>query len=211
METMWYYVKNGTDKLGPVAESELLGLASSGQVLPSDLVWCEGMSDWLPMNTVPALSGQPAQAAAPAGAVYPTGALPQQMGHAAAPRAEIPAGLVGWMSFVGVMNIIGGALTCFAGVLSIITIIGPILYIPMGVLLIVAGVALNAGKAAIVNATSFDAHVGLFLEKIKRFLVIQGVFYIISMVLTAIGIVVMLFMIFGMGMSFQDMMESGQY
>ena len=59
METMWYYVKNGTDKTGPVPESELLTLASSGQVLPTDLVWSEGMTDWLPLNSVPALTGQP--------------------------------------------------------------------------------------------------------------------------------------------------------
>ena len=190
-------------------ESELLGLASSGQVMPSDLVWSEGMSDWLPMNTVPALTGQPG--AAPVGDYPVAGALPHQMQQAGAPRAEIPAGLAGWMSFVGVMTIIYGGLCCLVGVISVITIIGPIIYIPMGVLLIVAGVALTAGKAALLNATSFDSHVLLFMEKIKRFLVIQGVFYIISLVFTAIAIVAVLFAIFGMGMSFQDMMEAGQY
>ena len=187
METMWHYVKNGTDNFGPVSESELLSLASSGQISPTDLVWSEGMPDWLAMNCVPALTGHPA--AAPlqtAGSVLP-GVGPAQSRPSAAFRpasraAEIPAGLGGWMKFVGIMNIIGGSITCFFGVVSIITIIGPIIYVPTGVLLILAGTALTAGKSALLNADSFDPHIALFLEKLKRFMVIQGVFYIFSLI-----------------------------
>lgn len=47
----WYYSKNGT-QLGPVAQGELLAKLSSGEVAQSDLVWKEGMADWLPASQV---------------------------------------------------------------------------------------------------------------------------------------------------------------
>ncbi|MES2439429.1 MAG: CD225/dispanin family protein [Verrucomicrobiota bacterium] len=51
----WYYSKNGT-QLGPVAEGELRAKLASGEISPADLVWKEGMSDWLPSARVPELA-----------------------------------------------------------------------------------------------------------------------------------------------------------
>ncbi|HQU44002.1 MAG TPA: GYF domain-containing protein, partial [Pirellulales bacterium] len=45
MRLDWYYVK-GADKHGPVTIAKLRELAVVGQLLPSDLVWCEGMGEW---------------------------------------------------------------------------------------------------------------------------------------------------------------------
>lgn len=191
MEPMWYYVKNGTDRMGPVPESELLGLAASGEVLPGDLVWSEGMADWQPVSAVPALTGRPAPEP---GYVPDAGYAPSPQPYApshGAPLSRIPPGLPGWMSFVGTMNIIGGVFTCLAGLVLIITIIAPLFYLPLGILLILAGTALHAGKDAIRNAASFDGQVAVFLEKVKRFMVIQGVFYIISLVMTVIFAVIL--------------------
>ncbi len=42
----WYYSKNGT-QLGPVEESELRAKLGSGEISAADLVWRDGMSDWL--------------------------------------------------------------------------------------------------------------------------------------------------------------------
>ena len=42
----WYYSKNGT-QLGPVEESELRAKLGSGEIAAADLVWRDGMSDWL--------------------------------------------------------------------------------------------------------------------------------------------------------------------
>lgn len=47
----WYYSKNGT-QLGPVAQSELISKLASGEVSPSDLVWKDGMADWIPAAQV---------------------------------------------------------------------------------------------------------------------------------------------------------------
>jgi len=48
----WYYLKNGEQK-GPVSKEFIAELAKSGQLQRTDLVWTEGMKDWLPAETVP--------------------------------------------------------------------------------------------------------------------------------------------------------------
>jgi len=47
----WYYSKNGT-QLGPVEQHELLAKIAAGEVTPSDLVWREGLPDWVPCGQV---------------------------------------------------------------------------------------------------------------------------------------------------------------
>lgn len=47
----WYYSKNGT-QLGPVAQGELISKLASGEVSPADLVWKDGMGDWIPASQV---------------------------------------------------------------------------------------------------------------------------------------------------------------
>ena len=57
----WFYEKDGEQK-GPVSESTLRGLLADGTIRPTNLVWREGMADWLPYAsalepTPPAASG----------------------------------------------------------------------------------------------------------------------------------------------------------
>ncbi len=47
----WYYAKNGS-QLGPVEQGELLAKISSGEISQSDMVWREGLGDWLPVSKV---------------------------------------------------------------------------------------------------------------------------------------------------------------
>lgn len=100
----WYYSEQGQQK-GPVSESELQSLVSNGTVQPSDLIWREGMTDWLPVGQVPEISGSAPAAAPPAAPVSPAapaapinpyaspaagGAAPQHRG----PTPDIPNNLV---------------------------------------------------------------------------------------------------------------------
>lgn len=48
----WYYAK-GKNKVGPVSESEIRMLISTGTVLPSDLVWNETLEDWIEASNLP--------------------------------------------------------------------------------------------------------------------------------------------------------------
>jgi hypothetical protein len=60
----WYYSKDGM-QLGPVTDAEIRGKIASGEISPSDLVWKEGMRDWLPAGQVGELSALTKTAANP--------------------------------------------------------------------------------------------------------------------------------------------------
>jgi hypothetical protein len=45
----WYYTTNGTQR-GPVSGEELNRLARNGQLKAGDLVWRDGMPDWIPLG-----------------------------------------------------------------------------------------------------------------------------------------------------------------
>ena len=152
MDRLWFYTKSGTtDKQGPIAEPALRNLVSNGSLGPQDLVWTEGMPEWKPLGAIPDLrAGIPAT---------------PMMG------AALPDGLLGWMSFVAIMNIIGGiflAVSCF-GILN-------------GVLQIVAGTALLAAKNALAGVGFVDAGLSLFFVKLKTFMQMTGIVFIIGLV-----------------------------
>jgi hypothetical protein len=46
----WFYAKDD-QRLGPVSEQELKGLATDGKLKPGDLVWRDGMPDWVEART----------------------------------------------------------------------------------------------------------------------------------------------------------------
>lgn len=53
---MWYYSKNGM-QMGPLSQEEIALKAKGGEILASDLVWKEGMTDWKPLAQVSELQG----------------------------------------------------------------------------------------------------------------------------------------------------------
>jgi hypothetical protein len=62
---MWHYAQDGQRK-GPVSDDDLRRMAAEGSLKPSDLVWREGMSDWLPASEATGFQfGSPAAPAAP--------------------------------------------------------------------------------------------------------------------------------------------------
>ncbi len=65
----WYYLKDG-QQLGPISADEITQKKASGELQGTDLVWKEGMPDWLAIDTVPefqsAAVAPQTQAASPA-------------------------------------------------------------------------------------------------------------------------------------------------
>lgn len=103
----WYYSKNAV-QLGPVTEAELRAKGISGEVLPTDLVWREGMADWMAFGQVPEFQG-----AAVVPQAHPYGAagsvsMPQPSAYAPAYSQKIPNYL--WQSIVATVL---GAITCW--------------------------------------------------------------------------------------------------
>ena len=50
----WYYTQSG-QKSGPIQGSDLKRLAVAGKIVPTDMVWREGMSEWSPASRVEGL------------------------------------------------------------------------------------------------------------------------------------------------------------
>jgi|694.fasta_scaffold28470_2 hypothetical protein len=63
--TKWYYAKNGS-RNGPVEPDEIKRLFQSGEIKPDDLVWEEGMPDWVRAGSVLQAAPPPLTTSAPA-------------------------------------------------------------------------------------------------------------------------------------------------
>ena len=50
----WYYAKNGHQN-GPLPTEDMIDRIAMGEIAQSDLAWCEGMGDWLPVAEIPQL------------------------------------------------------------------------------------------------------------------------------------------------------------
>lgn len=99
----WYYSK-GQTRMGPLNWDALVRLAGDGVVSPTDLVWSEGMPDWVQASQVPGLAGPPPlppQAYAPR-----PGTSPQKnLGDDPAMRMLIPVGRSGWAIAAGYLGL----------------------------------------------------------------------------------------------------------
>jgi hypothetical protein len=75
----WHYLV-GEQQVGPVSQQQVLDALQRGEITGQAYVWTEGMADWMPLASVPALqSGQPGM---PPIAPVPTAMPP---GYAARP------------------------------------------------------------------------------------------------------------------------------
>ncbi|MDB4408193.1 DUF4339 domain-containing protein [Akkermansiaceae bacterium] len=47
----WHYISKGK-QIGPASSEELINKKNSGEIAPTDLVWTDGMAEWLPFMEV---------------------------------------------------------------------------------------------------------------------------------------------------------------
>jgi hypothetical protein len=59
----WHYAKGG-ERHGPVSFATLRSMIVTGEVAQTDLVWREGMADWLPAGEVSEISGEDSESSA---------------------------------------------------------------------------------------------------------------------------------------------------
>ena len=163
MDKLWYYTQGASqEKKGPVPEAEIKSLVAGGQIHATDLLWSEGMANWAPLSALPQLQSEhittlPSPAAAAA----------QVFLH----QSPLPEGLTGWMMFMGVMTIIMGVFQC-------LNCVGAIIGIPT----IIAGTALLAAKNTLTNISTVDSSLDVFFNKLKTFMQISGIIYIITFI-----------------------------
>ena len=77
----WYYGSNNT-QFGPVPESEIQRRLQSGELRLTDMVWREGMADWVSCASVPEFAMFRAPAGPVGGAFVSPYAPPQFQGGA---------------------------------------------------------------------------------------------------------------------------------
>jgi hypothetical protein len=79
------------------------------------------------------------------------------------------------MTFVGVMILI-------SGILEALTCVG----IPLAILLIIAGVSMLGAKTALQGVGGVDPQLSPFFTKLKTYVMVTGIFYILAIALVLI-------------------------
>ncbi|CAA9376954.1 MAG: hypothetical protein AVDCRST_MAG64-359 [uncultured Phycisphaerae bacterium] len=88
MAGQWFYTSNG-GQAGPVDTADLRRLVGEGALRPTDLVWREGLAEWMPASQVPGLFGA-AEGEAAAADVSTEGSPVAGPGPGAAPYYPAP-------------------------------------------------------------------------------------------------------------------------
>ena len=171
----WYYAKNGHQN-GPVPTEDMIDRIAMGEIAPSDLAWCEGMADWLPVSQIPQLQVAPpvraeAPASAPAAMEQPS---PYQAPAAAAPAASPSFAAPGQPPSQGlaIASLVCGILavvTCCLWPLGIVFIIGAVVTGHIALGKIKADPARNGGKG-MAKAGLITGYIGLLFFLISTVL-----------------------------------------
>ncbi len=82
------------------------------------------------------------------------------------------------MAFLGIANIIMGIIQCLS-----------CFGLPMGILTIIAGAALISARSALSQMKSVDPTMGLFLAKLRTYMVIMSIFFLISLLMLVAAII----------------------
>jgi uncharacterized membrane protein YphA (DoxX/SURF4 family) len=111
----------------------MIDRVAMGEISPTDLAWCEGMADWLPVSEIPQLKVEaPVREEIPAAPVGSSAPSPYQAPMAAAPSAmpsqmtqgQPPAqGLAIGSLVCGILSLIGCCFWPLAGPLAIVAIV----------------------------------------------------------------------------------------
>ena len=174
MDKLWYYTQGAAqEKKGPVPEAEIKSLVAGGQIRATDLLWSEGMANWAPLSALPQLQTEHTTALP-----SPAAAAAQVFIH----ESALPEGLAGWMTLVSVTTIIMGAISLLG--------CNIVVAIPM----IIAGSLLLGAKNALVGISTLDTSLIPFFNKLKSFMVVNGILCIINLItLVLIGLFIMMY------------------
>ncbi len=174
MSEKWYLYKDQQQR-GPYSFEQLAQEARQGLIGPADLVWHQGLQGWVRASQVEQL-------------------LPAaQQPRAAGPTAYANQGisyqddtkllqLRSWLGFVGIITVIGGAISAISGLFALI--IGAI----PGIITVILGVKLLGAKKS-VNVMLEEGSTGIspatfdkFIESLRGYFKLMGILIIISLI-----------------------------
>lgn len=106
-DTVWWYAK-GDKRFGPHTASELKAIAASGQLLSNDMVWKEGLDNWLQASSVTGLIPNGDAAAPPP---PPTSAtMPPPSAHPEPQKKSTVTKIGPWIGAIVLALIVRGAI-----------------------------------------------------------------------------------------------------
>lgn len=178
MDKLWYYTIGARQQRGPISENELCARIQSGEVAPSELAWTDGMAGWTAIGTLSEFQSF----------IPPTPNFPSS---APSYVASVPS-FGGWLAFVGILNVVGGALLT-------VTCIG----IPMGILMILSGTALLGAKSALEKMGETPPEFAPALAKFRTYFVLTGVIFLLNM----LGFLLVFINMSGMAIALSRMAE----
>jgi hypothetical protein len=147
----WFYSTGGT-QAGPVDSAGLKALAASGQLQPTDLVWRDGMADWVAASSV---SGLFTQQPAPVAAAAPVPAAP--VAHA--PSAVLP--YVGGGSMSGDPGVTPQVIELLSATRPWVLLVSILMFIGTGFIVLAAVILLFVGLAGAASSSRGGAAMGL--------------------------------------------------
>jgi hypothetical protein len=151
----WWYRKNGSEA-GPVDQATLQQLLTSGNLNADDLVWMDGMAQWVPARQVPGLAPvqnplQPAQAG-----VGSIAGVAEEKGELSGSLCKAATNSRPWVIFVAVISFIYAGLALVGGILALIQganhHVAPV--VAMGLFELIWGVDLAAAGYLLSNYAS---------------------------------------------------------
>lgn len=188
----WHYAKDG-QQLGPISEDELKQLYASGEITAKDLIWREGLGDWVSYVSVfseaqPAEGAGPLVAAEPAATHSESSAIPGFTGGTGGQtpnpdlRAAALASLKGnWGPAIGVVLV--GYLLMMVG--SFIPILGFFVMIACS-----GPLVLGVIEYFLRRSRNTDPEFGVLFNGFSNFLLgflLYVLLYLISMVVTLVA------------------------
>jgi TM2 domain-containing membrane protein YozV len=137
MTTQWFLTREGQARFGPYTEEQLREFAASGRILPTDLVWHEGMAQWATAGTVLGASLAPPLPSAPTAPPHVGQARSSDGNKIACGVVAILLGALGIHKFMlgittpGLVMLLVTVLTCGYGgiVMGVIGLIEGIIYL----------------------------------------------------------------------------------
>lgn len=84
----FYVIKKDGGQVGPISELEIANLLSAGELTADCRAWCEGMTDWLPLEQI--VLSQPVSSPVPVAAPYPTASAGMQALAPVIPSTPMP-------------------------------------------------------------------------------------------------------------------------
>jgi len=123
-QALWYYATNGQQSPSPVPFNALQQMAANGQLQPTDLVWSDGMPQWVAASTVQGVFAQPPTAAHLQAFPHMVQAQPAVLGYMT-PNLNTPVYAGFWLRFCAafvdgiILRVIGYGIGAVVGAASV--------------------------------------------------------------------------------------------